>query len=241
MKTPGITVRPLKQMTDDHEFCEVFFEDVRVPATNLLGAPGAGWSIAMGIVQHERGPMWTFVFQRKIRREPLASSSRGCAKASGASGDAGRSRRHDSGSRRPTSRSSCLRLSGLPEPHEPAPHRTSRSTKSSHGEDHGQREPISACRRSRCRWSGRTARSATGRSRSATARIRAPVPLRALGDDHGRHVRDPAERDRAADSGTAAIKMPTQDYVLSRGKARLRRSVARAWRLSAAGKAGAPP
>jgi alkylation response protein AidB-like acyl-CoA dehydrogenase len=55
-------------MTDDAEFCEVFFEDVRVPATNLLGAPGAGWGIAMGIVQHERGPMWTFVFQRKIRR-----------------------------------------------------------------------------------------------------------------------------------------------------------------------------
>jgi hypothetical protein len=34
----------------------------------MLGAPGAGWGIAMGIVQHERGPMWTFVFQRKIRR-----------------------------------------------------------------------------------------------------------------------------------------------------------------------------
>jgi len=68
MKTPGITVRPLRQMTDDAEFCEVFFEDVRVPAENLLGAPGAGWGIAMGIVQHERGPMWTFVFQRKIRR-----------------------------------------------------------------------------------------------------------------------------------------------------------------------------
>jgi alkylation response protein AidB-like acyl-CoA dehydrogenase len=68
MKTPGITVRPLRQMTDDAEFCEVFFEDVRVPAANLLGAPGAGWNIAMGIVAHERGPMWTFLFQRKIRR-----------------------------------------------------------------------------------------------------------------------------------------------------------------------------
>jgi len=68
MKSPGISVRPLRQMTDDAEFCEVFFEDVRVPAANLVGAPGAGWGIAMGIVQHERGPMWTFVFQRKIRR-----------------------------------------------------------------------------------------------------------------------------------------------------------------------------
>ncbi len=68
MKTPGISVRPLAQMTDDHEFCEVFFEDVRVPADRMVGAPGAGWGIAMGIVAHERGPMWTFVFQRKIRR-----------------------------------------------------------------------------------------------------------------------------------------------------------------------------
>jgi alkylation response protein AidB-like acyl-CoA dehydrogenase len=68
MNTPGITVRPLQQMTGDHEFCEVFFEDVRVPAANLCGPPGAGWNIAMGIVAHERGPMWTFVFQRKIRK-----------------------------------------------------------------------------------------------------------------------------------------------------------------------------
>jgi alkylation response protein AidB-like acyl-CoA dehydrogenase len=68
MRTPGITVRPLEQMTGDHEFCEVFFEDVRVPADRMLGEPGQGWNIAMGIVAHERGPMWTFVFQRKIRR-----------------------------------------------------------------------------------------------------------------------------------------------------------------------------
>jgi alkylation response protein AidB-like acyl-CoA dehydrogenase len=68
MRAPGITVRPLKQLTDDAEFCEVFFEDVRVPAGRLMGPPGAGWQIAMGIVAHERGPMWTFTFQRKIRR-----------------------------------------------------------------------------------------------------------------------------------------------------------------------------
>jgi alkylation response protein AidB-like acyl-CoA dehydrogenase len=68
MKTPGVTVRPLVQMTGEAEFCEVFFEDVRVPADRMVGAPGAGWGIAMGIVAHERGPMWTFIFQRKIRR-----------------------------------------------------------------------------------------------------------------------------------------------------------------------------
>ena len=68
MKTPGISVAPLKQMTGDAEFCEVFFEDVRVPADLMVGPPGAGWQIAMGILQHERGPVWTFTFQRKIRR-----------------------------------------------------------------------------------------------------------------------------------------------------------------------------
>ena len=68
MKSPGVTVRPLRQMTGEAEFCEVFFEDVRVPAENLLGAAGAGWPIAMGILAHERGPVWTFGFQRDIRR-----------------------------------------------------------------------------------------------------------------------------------------------------------------------------
>jgi alkylation response protein AidB-like acyl-CoA dehydrogenase len=68
MKSPGISVRPLRQMTGESEFCEVFFEDVRVPANLLVGAPGAGWQIAMGILQHERGPVWTFTFQRRIRR-----------------------------------------------------------------------------------------------------------------------------------------------------------------------------
>ena len=63
-----MTVAPLKQMTGDAEFCEVFFEDVRVSADLMVGPPGAGWQIAMGILQHERGPVWTFTFQRKIRR-----------------------------------------------------------------------------------------------------------------------------------------------------------------------------
>jgi alkylation response protein AidB-like acyl-CoA dehydrogenase len=68
LQSPGISVRPLRQATGEAEFCEVFFEDVRVPADLMIGPPGAGWQLAMGILQHERGPVWTFTFQRKIRR-----------------------------------------------------------------------------------------------------------------------------------------------------------------------------
>lgn len=86
MRSPGVTVRPLQQMTGDAEFCEVFFEDVRVPADHLVGAPGAGWQIAMGILAHERGPVWTFTFQRRIRRslENLFATTRAHAATDGA-------------------------------------------------------------------------------------------------------------------------------------------------------------
>jgi len=55
-------------MTGEAEFSEVFFDGVEVPADRLVGEAGAGWQIAMGILAHERGPVWTFTFQRRIRR-----------------------------------------------------------------------------------------------------------------------------------------------------------------------------
>ena len=50
MDTPGITIRPLVNMAGTHEFNEVFFEDVRVPATNLVGEENRGWyNVAVGL------------------------------------------------------------------------------------------------------------------------------------------------------------------------------------------------
>jgi len=54
MKTPGITVRPLVQMTADAGFSEVFFEDVRIPRENLVGNLNEGWRVANATLAHER-------------------------------------------------------------------------------------------------------------------------------------------------------------------------------------------
>ena len=54
MQTPGITVRPIVNLAGDDEFCEVFFEDVEVPAANLVGALDDGWTVAKSLLGTER-------------------------------------------------------------------------------------------------------------------------------------------------------------------------------------------
>ncbi len=54
MKSPGITIRPLPQITGDAEFNEVFFDQVRVPRENLLGRLHGGWEVAITILMYER-------------------------------------------------------------------------------------------------------------------------------------------------------------------------------------------
>ncbi len=55
MDTPGIDVRPLKTMTGLAEFNEVFFTDVRVPRSSVVGGRGRGWFVANTTLKHERG------------------------------------------------------------------------------------------------------------------------------------------------------------------------------------------
>ncbi|MFT4126585.1 MAG: acyl-CoA dehydrogenase family protein [Gordonia sp. (in: high G+C Gram-positive bacteria)] len=52
---PGITVRPIQQLTGTSEFNEVFFDDAVTDADLIVGAPGDGWRIAMALLQFERG------------------------------------------------------------------------------------------------------------------------------------------------------------------------------------------
>jgi len=54
MSTPGIDVRPLRQMTGDADFNEVFLENVRVPAANIVGKRGQGWIVSRSTLKHER-------------------------------------------------------------------------------------------------------------------------------------------------------------------------------------------
>jgi alkylation response protein AidB-like acyl-CoA dehydrogenase len=68
MKSPGVEVRPLRQMTGESEFCEIFFHDVRVVAENVLGKVGEGWNVAMGTLAHERATLGAGV-QIVIKRQ----------------------------------------------------------------------------------------------------------------------------------------------------------------------------
>ena len=54
MRSPGITVRPLVQMNGEADFCEVFFDNVRVPRENLVGELHQGWKVANTTMVHER-------------------------------------------------------------------------------------------------------------------------------------------------------------------------------------------
>ena len=69
LKTPGITVRPLRQISGESEFNETFFDNVRVPVENLVGGLNEGWKIAMTTLAHERGPEDALARQIRFKRE----------------------------------------------------------------------------------------------------------------------------------------------------------------------------
>ena len=71
MKSPGVDVRPLRQMTGESEFGEIFFRDVRVPKENVLGNVNDGWNVAVSTLMYERGSYGArlhLIFKRNIGR-----------------------------------------------------------------------------------------------------------------------------------------------------------------------------
>lgn len=76
MKSPGITIKPLRTMTGDSEFNEVFFEDVKVPKVNLLGEKDQGWRVIVTSLMFERqGLGFYFTFAQKRAYEDLADTA----------------------------------------------------------------------------------------------------------------------------------------------------------------------
>ena len=71
MKSAGVEVRPLRQMTGESEFSELFFRDVRVPVENVLGKVNDGWNVAVSTLMYERGSYGArlhLIFRRNISR-----------------------------------------------------------------------------------------------------------------------------------------------------------------------------
>ncbi len=60
MSDPGVTVKPIELISGKSHFCQVFFDDVKVPVRNLVGRPGEGWAVAKKLLQHERAAMAKF-------------------------------------------------------------------------------------------------------------------------------------------------------------------------------------
>ena len=78
MQSPGITIRPLVQMTGDAEFNQVFFDQVRVPKSRVLGQVNEGWRVAISTLSHERGGIRQFMrLHRMVRMVEDLARQRG--------------------------------------------------------------------------------------------------------------------------------------------------------------------
>ena len=76
MRSPGIEARPLRTLTGDAEFAEVFFDDVRVPASALLGPLDGGWAVATSTLSHERAGAARLYAMIRLRLRDLVADLR---------------------------------------------------------------------------------------------------------------------------------------------------------------------
>ncbi|MCV7411194.1 acyl-CoA dehydrogenase [Mycobacterium florentinum] len=84
LDTPGITVRPLRTMHGVDEFCEVYYDDVAIPASRMLGQPGDGWRLAMDLLPYERSScFWQRIAYLYSRFDALIAEVSGGSKHGG--------------------------------------------------------------------------------------------------------------------------------------------------------------
>jgi alkylation response protein AidB-like acyl-CoA dehydrogenase len=77
MHSPGVSTRPLVQMTGEAEFAELFFDEVRVPVENLVGSLNQGWMVAVTTLMHERGTLsFSIIVTFEQRLQALIELSR---------------------------------------------------------------------------------------------------------------------------------------------------------------------
>jgi alkylation response protein AidB-like acyl-CoA dehydrogenase len=72
MRAPGVTWRPLVQLSGRREFNEVFLEDVRIPVSQTVGGINQGWPLIRAALAHERGTLWAFDFKIRLQNGALA-------------------------------------------------------------------------------------------------------------------------------------------------------------------------
>jgi acyl-CoA dehydrogenase len=71
MHAPGVSVKPIELISGKSSFCEVFFDNVRVPLRQLVGQEGEGWAVAKKLLQHERAAMSKFADGAAPSHDPL--------------------------------------------------------------------------------------------------------------------------------------------------------------------------
>ena len=76
---PGIEIRPIVSISGDHELNEVFFTDVRVPVSGLVGQENDGWTVAKYLLRHERSTMWSPLLRARLER--IKAEAKGCSLA----------------------------------------------------------------------------------------------------------------------------------------------------------------
>lgn len=77
LDTPGITIRPLRTMHGVDEFCEVYYDDVVIPGSRMLGRPGDGWRLAMDLLPYERSTcFWQRIAYLYARFDALIAEAR---------------------------------------------------------------------------------------------------------------------------------------------------------------------